>query len=70
MRDKVGSVSDELPVSEAARASTLGIHSEAESALMALGYKPQEASILVKQHAKEDMSVEQIVRICLQNKGQ
>jgi len=51
------------------QASRFGIHSEAESALQALGFKPTEASQMVKQVAKDDMSVEQIIRECLQLKG-
>ena len=49
--------------------SRFGIQSEAESALLALGFKPMEAAQMVKQVAKDDMSVEKIIRICLQLKG-
>ncbi len=51
------------------QASQFGIQSEAESALQALGFKPMEAAQMVKKVAKDDMSVEAIVRECLQLKG-
>ncbi len=51
------------------QASRFGIQAEAESALQSLGFKPTEASQMVKQVAKDDMAVEDIIRICLQTKG-
>lgn len=51
------------------QASRFGVHSEAESALQALGFKPTEAAQMVKQVAKDDMAVEDIIRECLQLKG-
>lgn len=51
------------------QASRFGIQTEAESALQALGFKPMEASQMVKKVAQDDMSVEQIIRVCLQLKG-
>ena len=46
-----------------------GYRSDAESALQALGFKPTEAAQMVKQVAKDDMAVEDIIRECLQLKG-
>jgi Holliday junction DNA helicase RuvA len=41
--------------------------SEAVTALSALGYKPQEASRMVRLVAVPDMSVEEIIRLALQS---
>ena len=41
--------------------------SEATTALNALGYKPQEASRMVRTVADPDMSVEEIIRLALQS---
>ncbi len=54
----------------APQASQFGKNAEAESALQALGFKPQEAGTMVKKVAKDDMSVEDIIRTCLQMRGQ
>lgn len=54
----------------APQASQFGKHSEAEAALQALGFKPQEAINMVKKVATDDMSVEDIIRTCLQMRGQ
>ncbi len=50
-------------------ANVLSVQAEAESALQALGFKPTEAIQMVKKVAKDDMAVEDIIRICLQLKG-
>ena len=50
--------------------SQFGKNTEAESALQALGFKPQEASMMVKKVATDDMAVEDIIRTCLQLRGQ
>ncbi|MCF6299583.1 MAG: Holliday junction branch migration protein RuvA [Proteobacteria bacterium] len=68
MKDKVGGLSVELPTATI-KPSRMGISAEAISALQTLGFKPIEASNMVKKVAKEDMSTEQIIRACLQNKG-
>lgn len=52
------------------QASQFGKNTEAESALQALGFKPQEAAQMVKQVATDDMPVEAIIRACLQLRGQ
>ncbi len=69
MKDKVDVTSMSADDPNKPQASRFGIQAEAESALQALGFKPAEASQMVKQVAKDDMSVEAIIRECLQLKG-
>ncbi|MFK8012417.1 MAG: Holliday junction branch migration protein RuvA [Marinicellaceae bacterium] len=75
MRDKLGEVSDaDLSLSSTASASNLGnmpatAQSEALIALQSLGFKPQEVNMLIKKVAKDDMTAEEIIRLCLQHKG-
>ncbi len=75
MRDKLGDVSDgDLSFSTAVSASNLSnmpatAQSEALIALQSLGFRPQEVNMLIKQVAKDDMSAEEIIRLCLQHKG-
>lgn len=69
MKDKVDVTTMDAGDPNQPQASRFGIQSEAESALQALGFKPMEAIQMVKQVAKGDMSVEEIIRICLQLKG-
>lgn len=76
MRDKLGDVANDdisLPGSTAS-ASNLGnmpatAQSEALIALQSLGFKPQEVNMLIKQIAKDGMTAEEIIRLCLQHKG-
>ena len=76
MRDKLGSVATDdisLPGS-GAQAANLGnmpatAQSEALIALQSLGFRPQEVNMLIKQIAKDGMSAEEIIRLCLQHKG-
>lgn len=56
--------------SDAPQVSRFAKHGEAESALLALGFKPQEAAAMVSKVAQPEMSVEQIIRACLQLKAQ
>lgn len=69
MKDKVDVSSISMEDANKPQASRFGIQAEAESALQALGFKPAEATQMVKKVAKEDMTAEQIIRICLQLKG-
>lgn len=69
MKDKVDVTTMDGGDPNQPQASRFSIQTEAESALQALGFKPMEASQMVKQVAKDDMSVEEIIRICLQLKG-
>ncbi|MCX7553179.1 Holliday junction branch migration protein RuvA [Marinicella sp. S1101] len=69
MKDKVDVSSMDAGDPNQPQASRFGILAEAESALQALGFKPTEAVQMVKQVAKDDMSAEEIIRLCLQAKG-
>ncbi|WP_154222977.1 Holliday junction branch migration protein RuvA [Marinicella rhabdoformis] len=71
MRDKVDvdAITAADPTAKP-QASQFGKNTEAESALQALGFKPQEASMMVKKVATDEMSVEDIIRTCLQLRGQ
>ena len=77
MRDKLGDVASDdisLPGSGSAQAANLGnmpatAQSEALIALQSLGFRPQEVNMLIKQIAKDGMTAEEIIRLCLQHKG-
>lgn len=76
MRDKLGSVANDdisLPGSTASASNLANMparsQSEALIALQSLGFRPQEVNILIKQVAKDGMSAEEIIRLCLQHKG-
>jgi len=76
MRDKLGDVaSDDISIpGTGAVASNLAnmpatAQSEALIALQSLGFRPQEVNMLIKQVAKDGMSAEDIIRLCLQHKG-
>ena len=77
MRDKLGDVASDdisLPGSGGAQAANLGnmpatAQSEALIALQSLGFRPQEVNMLIKQVAKDGMTAEEIIRLCLQHKG-
>ncbi len=76
MRDKLGDVaSDDISLpGSGAQAANLGnmpatAQSEALIALQSLGFRPQEVNLLIKQIAKDGMSAEEIIRLCLQHKG-
>jgi len=55
-----------IPSAELTR-DTHSPRDEAEAALIALGYKPQEASKAVNRIADQDMSREQLIRLALKN---
>jgi len=77
MRDKLGDVASDdisMPGSTGATAANLGnmpatAQSEALIALQSLGFRPQEVNMLIKQVAKDGMTAEEIIRMCLQHKG-
>jgi Holliday junction DNA helicase RuvA len=77
MRDKLGDVASDdisMPGSTGASAANLGnmpatAQSEALIALQSLGFRPQEVNMLIKQVAKDGMTAEEIIRLCLQHKG-
>jgi Holliday junction DNA helicase RuvA len=68
LRDKLGDLPDALSAGPAGGkvpgGSALG---EATNALIALGYKPQEAGRMARSVAEPEMSVEQIIRHALQS---
>ena len=69
MRDKLGEVDLAAPVAATPGGTVLLTDptSEAVSALIALGYKPQEASRLVRSVAGADLSTEEIIRLALKS---
>ncbi|MCB1586134.1 MAG: Holliday junction branch migration protein RuvA [Xanthomonadales bacterium] len=76
MRDKLGDFSGDISLvgSQTASVANLGsmpatAQSEALIALQSLGFKPQEVNMLIKNVAKDGMSAEEIIRLCLQHKG-
>lgn len=58
---------DAVSVSDANTMEPSGIEGEAISALLALGYKPQQASMAVARVYKEDMKVEAVIREALRS---
>jgi Holliday junction DNA helicase RuvA len=74
MRDKLGDVATGDLSYAQATASNLNnmpatAQSEALIALQSLGFKPQEVNMLIKKLAKDGMTAEEIIRLCLQHKG-
>lgn len=76
MRDKLGDVASDdvsLPTGQAQAAGLDSIPATAQSealiALQSLGFKPQEVNMMIKQVATDDMTAEEIIRLCLQRKG-
>lgn len=66
MRDKVEAAAL-LPRTASATAADMGPAAEAVSALMALGYKGNEASRLVRNVSGDDLTTEDIIRQALRN---
>ena len=75
MRDKLGDVaSDDISIPGNGTQANLGrmpatAQSEALIALQSLGFRPQEVNMLIKQVSKDNMTAEEIIRLCLQHKG-
>lgn len=68
MRDRVGDVDASSVGSSAVAAKQPGIAEEAESALIALGYKPQDATKMVSRAISDDISSpEQLIRAALKS---
>jgi Holliday junction DNA helicase RuvA len=67
LRDKLSSLAGEQSVGSVLSAAVAAkdISSEAESALIGLGYKPVEAAKAIKQHAGEGLELEALIRACL-----
>ena len=67
MRDRVGDI-DATALGAAASGKQPDIAEEAESALIALGYKPQDAAKMVSRAASDDIrSAEQLIRAALKS---
>ena len=67
MRDRVGSIEASIS-STNVHAAQPDLTQEAESALIALGYKPQDAAKMISRVAgKETLGVEQLIRSALKN---
>lgn len=49
------------------QATAESVESEAEAALVALGYKPVDAAKLIKKHAADGLSVEQLIKLALRS---
>jgi Holliday junction DNA helicase RuvA len=68
LRDKLdGLALSTGPIGSSPTARPVGPVSEATHALISLGYKPQEASQMVKSVATAEMSAEEIIRLALQS---
>jgi len=67
LRDKLEGLPSVEGKTSPAGAGQAGAASEATHALAALGYKPQEASRMVRNAAKPGMSAEEIIRLALQS---
>ncbi|MDX1754845.1 MAG: Holliday junction branch migration protein RuvA [Marinobacter sp.] len=74
MADRIGQLEGQFAVAEARPASPGGgsvaeprAEDEAESALVALGYKPQEAAKVVSQVASDGMTREELIRQALKS---
>ena len=68
MRDRVGDIDATNATGVAVSAKPPGIAEEAESALIALGYKPQDATKMVSRAISDDISSpEQLIRAALKS---
>jgi Holliday junction DNA helicase RuvA len=69
MRDKLGDAELVTPAPAATGSAVMPVDptSEAVSALIALGYKPQEASRLVRSVPGADLTTEEIIRLALKS---
>jgi len=72
LRDKVSLQPDDSVKNAELKGFELGnasarVQDEAESALIALGYKPQEAAKTIKRVYAEGMSVEEVLKLALKN---
>jgi Holliday junction DNA helicase RuvA len=68
MRDRLGDIEAGASPHSAVTSATPGIVEEAESALIALGYKPQDAAKMVSRTESNDIdSAEQLIRAALKS---
>ena len=69
LRDKVKDINQQEGGSSvlAANAYQSSIHDEAESALVALGYRPQDASKAIKNAKQDNQSLETLIKAALKS---
>jgi len=68
MRDRLGDIETSASPHSAVTSATTGIVEEAESALIALGYRPQDAAKMVSRAESNDIdSAEQLIRAALKS---
>tara|TARA_B100001059_G_C17730229_1_gene525773 strand:+ start:240 stop:839 length:600 start_codon:yes stop_codon:yes gene_type:complete len=68
MRDRLGDIETSASPHSAVTSATTGIVEEAESALIALGYRPQDATKMVSRAESNDIdSAEQLIRAALKS---
>lgn len=65
LRDKLDSPAHGLPALATAGGAALSEEGEAQAALQALGYKPQEAALMIKKVAAPGLSTEELIRRAL-----
>jgi len=66
LRDKLSAIPSPTETTTAAGTSNNNPQAEATQALISLGYKPADVSVMVRRVSKADMSVEDIIRLALQ----
>ncbi len=66
LRDKLSAIPSSTATITAAGGSSKNPQAEATQALISLGYKPADVSVMVRRVSKADMSVEDIIRLALQ----
>jgi len=65
MRDRLPEPSGQLEADISIPASARNMEEEATEALLALGYKPAQASKMVSKYSREGLSVEELIRKAL-----
>jgi len=66
LRDKLSVIPSSTATTTADGGSNKNPQAEATQALISLGYKPADVSVMVRRVSKADMSVEDIIRLALQ----
>lgn len=66
LRDKLSAIPSSTATTTADGGSSKNPQAEATQALISLGYKPADVSVMVRRVSKADMSVEDIIRLALQ----
>ncbi|MCF6263377.1 MAG: Holliday junction branch migration protein RuvA [Xanthomonadales bacterium] len=66
LRDKLSAIPSSTSTTPDATSSSQNPQAEASQALISLGYKPADVSVMVRRVSQPDMSVEDIIRLALQ----